>query len=97
MLLLGSVSDSVSGSVWRAIVDDNTSMIPCFTCEQFAEPLPHINADVHAPSTALVLVHLSGDHLTLLNVYHAWKANGEDSQWSYDNFLNQRRCGQLTS
>lgn len=32
----------------------------------------------------------AGDHLTLLNAYHAWKANGEDSQWSYDNFLNQR-------
>lgn len=32
----------------------------------------------------------AGDHLTLLNVYHAWKANGEDNQWSYDNFLNQR-------
>jgi hypothetical protein len=23
-------------------------------------------------------------------VYHAWKANGEDQSWSYDNFLNQR-------
>lgn len=34
--------------------------------------------------------HIDGDHLTLLNVYHAWKSNGEDSQWSYDNFLNQR-------
>eukprot|EP00878_Enallax_costatus_P017824 GHUV01018730.1.p1 GENE.GHUV01018730.1~~GHUV01018730.1.p1 ORF type:complete len:646 (+),score=218.95 GHUV01018730.1:558-2495(+) len=34
--------------------------------------------------------HIDGDHLTLLNVYHAWKANGEDSQWAYDNFLNQR-------
>lgn len=34
--------------------------------------------------------HVDGDHLTLLNVYHAWKANGEDAQWSYDNFLNQR-------
>lgn len=32
----------------------------------------------------------AGDHLTMLNVYHAWKSNGEDSQWSYDNFLNQR-------
>lgn len=41
-----------------------------------------------------MLLHLvlpPGDHLTLLNVYHAWKANAEDSQWSYDNFLNQRR------
>ncbi|WIA09143.1 hypothetical protein OEZ85_008554 [Tetradesmus obliquus] len=34
--------------------------------------------------------HIDGDHLTLLNVYHAWKANGEDGQWAYDNFLNQR-------
>ncbi|GBF92626.1 pre-mRNA-splicing factor ATP-dependent RNA helicase-like [Raphidocelis subcapitata] len=34
--------------------------------------------------------HVDGDHLTLLNVYHAWKANAEDAQWSYDNFLNQR-------
>jgi pre-mRNA-splicing factor ATP-dependent RNA helicase DHX15/PRP43 len=23
-------------------------------------------------------------------VYHAWKANGEDGSWAYDNFLNQR-------
>lgn len=28
--------------------------------------------------------------MTLLNAYHAWKANGEDGQWAYDNFLNQR-------
>eukprot|EP00882_Tetradesmus_deserticola_P033921 GHRQ01038793.1.p1 GENE.GHRQ01038793.1~~GHRQ01038793.1.p1 ORF type:complete len:249 (+),score=87.18 GHRQ01038793.1:1152-1898(+) len=34
--------------------------------------------------------HIDGDHLTLLNVYHAWKANGEDGSWAYDNFLNQR-------
>lgn len=39
---------------------------------------------------ALTSAPPAGDHLTLLNVYHAWKANGEDSQWSYDNFLNQR-------
>jgi hypothetical protein len=63
----------------------------CFTCTFRAESLLHNDADVHARSTAIVPVRLSGDHLTLLNVYHAWKANGEDSQWSYDNFLNQRR------
>jgi pre-mRNA-splicing factor ATP-dependent RNA helicase DHX15/PRP43 len=34
--------------------------------------------------------HIDGDHLTLLNVYHAWKSNNEDAQWSYDNFLNAR-------
>lgn len=34
--------------------------------------------------------HIDGDHLTMLNVYHAFKAQGEDSQWCYDNFLNFR-------
>jgi len=34
--------------------------------------------------------HVDGDHLTLLNVYHAWKAAGEDPKWAYDHFLNQR-------
>ena len=32
----------------------------------------------------------AGDHLTLLNVYHAFKQNGEASDWCYDNFLNFR-------
>ena len=32
----------------------------------------------------------SGDHLTMLNVYHAWKSKQEDQSWAYDNFLNQR-------
>ncbi|KAF5198001.1 Atp-dependent rna helicase dhx8 [Thalictrum thalictroides] len=34
--------------------------------------------------------HIDGDHLTLLNVYHAYKQNNEDSQWCYDNFVNYR-------
>ncbi|KAI5078645.1 hypothetical protein GOP47_0006316 [Adiantum capillus-veneris] len=34
--------------------------------------------------------HIDGDHLTLLNVYHAFKQNNEDSQWCYDNFINVR-------
>lgn len=34
--------------------------------------------------------HIDGDHLTLLNVYHAYKQNGEESQWCYDNFVNMR-------
>lgn len=34
--------------------------------------------------------HADGDHLTLLNAYHAYKSNGDDSQWCWDNFLNQR-------
>jgi len=34
--------------------------------------------------------HIDGDHLTLLNVYHAFKQNNEDAQWCYDNFINLR-------
>ncbi|KAK9866336.1 hypothetical protein WJX84_010224 [Apatococcus fuscideae] len=34
--------------------------------------------------------HIDGDHLTLLNVYHAYKQNGESSDWCYEHFLNQR-------
>lgn len=34
--------------------------------------------------------HIDGDHLTLLNVYHAWKTHKEDPSWCYDNFLNSR-------
>lgn len=32
--------------------------------------------------------HANGDHLTLLNVYHAWKHNGEDPNWCYANFID---------
>ncbi|VDN17686.1 unnamed protein product, partial [Gongylonema pulchrum] len=34
--------------------------------------------------------HIDGDHLTLLNVYHAFKQNHEEVQWCYDNFINYR-------
>jgi pre-mRNA-splicing factor ATP-dependent RNA helicase DHX15/PRP43 len=34
--------------------------------------------------------HIDGDHLTMLNVYHAFKQNHEDNQWCYENFVNYR-------
>ncbi|KAG1365319.1 putative pre-mRNA-splicing factor ATP-dependent RNA helicase DEAH2 [Cocos nucifera] len=34
--------------------------------------------------------HIDGDHLTILNVYHAYKQNNEDPSWCYENFINQR-------
>lgn len=34
--------------------------------------------------------HIDGDHLTLLNVYHAYKQSGDDAQWCYDHFINAR-------
>ena len=34
--------------------------------------------------------HIDGDHMTLLNVYHAFKHSGDDQKWCYDNFINFR-------
>jgi len=34
--------------------------------------------------------HVDGDHLTLLNAYHAFKSHNEDTAWCYENFLNSR-------
>ncbi|KAJ1679579.1 DEAH-box ATP-dependent RNA helicase prp43 [Spiromyces aspiralis] len=34
--------------------------------------------------------HIDGDHLTLLNVYHAYRAQNCSSDWCWDNFLNHR-------
>lgn len=43
-----------------------------------------------ADESKMKFAHIDGDHLTLLNVYHAFKQNHEDQQWCYDNFLNLR-------
>lgn len=43
-----------------------------------------------ADESKMKFAHIDGDHLTLLNVYHAFKQNHEDVQWCYDNFLNLR-------
>ncbi|KAJ2007489.1 DEAH-box ATP-dependent RNA helicase prp43 [Coemansia thaxteri] len=34
--------------------------------------------------------HMDGDHMSLLNVYHAYKGCSEPSQWCWDNFLQLR-------
>eukprot|EP01027_Heterolobosea_sp_BB2_P007011 GEZU01010493.1.p1 GENE.GEZU01010493.1~~GEZU01010493.1.p1 ORF type:complete len:563 (+),score=190.17 GEZU01010493.1:688-2376(+) len=34
--------------------------------------------------------HIDGDHLTLLNVYHAYKQNDGDANWCYNNYINHR-------
>jgi len=38
--------------------------------------------------------HADGDHLTLLNAYHAFKSHQEDTTWCYENFLNSRSLRQ---
>jgi pre-mRNA-splicing factor ATP-dependent RNA helicase DHX15/PRP43 len=34
--------------------------------------------------------HPDGDHLTLLNAFHAYKQNNDGKEWCYDNFINYR-------
>lgn len=34
--------------------------------------------------------HVEGDHLTLLNVYHAFKHNQSEQRWCFQNFVNYR-------
>jgi len=34
--------------------------------------------------------HSDGDHLTLLNAYHAYKLKGDSADWCYENFINFR-------
>ncbi|KAJ1933093.1 DEAH-box ATP-dependent RNA helicase prp43, partial [Kickxella alabastrina] len=34
--------------------------------------------------------HMDGDHMTLLNVYHAYKGTTEATKWCWDNFLQYR-------
>ena len=41
--------------------------------------------------------HIDGDQLTLLNAYHAYKQNGDDKKWCYDNFINSRSMASADS
>merc|ERR1712226_1478802 len=41
-----------------------------------------------ADEAKMRFAHIDGDHLTLLNVYHAFKQNHDEPQWCYDNFIN---------
>ncbi|KAL3530394.1 hypothetical protein ACH5RR_009716 [Cinchona calisaya] len=52
----------------------------CFVCP--------IGARIAADEARARFAHRDGDHLTLLNVYHAYNQNNEDPQWCYENFIN---------
>lgn len=43
-----------------------------------------------ADEAKMGFAHIDGDHLTMLNVYHAFKQNHDDPGWCYDNFVNYR-------
>ncbi|PAA76825.1 hypothetical protein BOX15_Mlig000835g4, partial [Macrostomum lignano] len=62
-----------------------TAMLSVPQC--FVRPVEAKKAADEAKSR---FAHIDGDHLTLLNVYHAFKQNHEEPQWCYDNFVNFR-------
>ncbi|KAF3836991.1 hypothetical protein F7725_004455 [Dissostichus mawsoni] len=43
-----------------------------------------------ADESKMRFAHIDGDHMTLLNVYHAFKQNSDSNQWCYENFVNYR-------
>ncbi|KAG4305213.1 hypothetical protein PORY_001383 [Pneumocystis oryctolagi] len=48
------------------------------------------NAKKRADEMRQVFAHPDGDHLTLLNVYHAYKGVNGDANWCYEHFLSHR-------
>lgn len=48
------------------------------------------NARRQADEMKAQFAHPEGDHLTLLNVYHAFKASNCDSSWCYQHYLSYR-------
>lgn len=52
------------------------------------------NARREADIAKAQFTHPDGDHLTMLNVYHAFKSNEHDKNWAWQNFLSQRSLQQ---
>ncbi|CAK8675524.1 unnamed protein product [Clavelina lepadiformis] len=48
------------------------------------------DAKKQADEAKMKFAHIDGDHLTMLNVYHAYKQNQGTTQWCFDNFINNR-------
>jgi len=53
------------------------------------------DAKKQADEAKMRFAHIDGDHLTMLNVYHAYKQNQTMAeQWCFDNFINKRSMAQ---
>ncbi|CAL9230322.1 unnamed protein product [Arabidopsis halleri] len=51
---------------------------------------PRGEAQKAADEAKSSFAHIDGDHLTLLNVFHAFLQNNQDSDWCYEKFINYR-------
>lgn len=79
-LLLASVSHKCSNEILTIVAMLSVPNV-------FIRPL---DAKAAADEAKSQFIHPSGDHVTLLNVYHAYKKDGARSGWAYDNFLSDR-------
>ena len=53
----------------------------------FIRPRDQVNA---SDAAKLKFSHADGDHLTFLNVFKHFKANGMNADWCWNNYLNHR-------
>lgn len=51
-------------------------------------------AQIEADDARAKFIHQDGDHLTMLNAFHAYKQKNCDTDWCYKNFLNHRSLKQ---
>lgn len=51
------------------------------------------SASSSPPPSFRQFAHVDGDHLTLLNAYHAYKQQGGNKDWCWENFINVRSMG----
>eukprot|EP00051_Salpingoeca_urceolata_P028381 m.5726 g.5726 ORF g.5726 m.5726 type:complete len:708 (-) comp2447_c0_seq2:496-2619(-) len=43
-----------------------------------------------ADAAKLKFAHIDGDHLTLLNVFHAFMGSGQNADWCFENYISRR-------
>ena len=69
-------------------VNEMLSIVACLSVQPlFMRPK---EAAREADSAKAQFAHADGDHLTMLNAFHAYKENGASKDWCWDNFLNSR-------
>ena len=69
---------------WKSDEQDLTS---------FSLPPSLLPSFPFSPSLFFQFAHVDGDHLTLLNAYHAYKQHGGNKDWCWENFINVRSMG----
>ncbi|EFC46607.1 predicted protein [Naegleria gruberi] len=65
----------------------------CTIVAMLSSPTPFVRPkgqQREADSAKAQFQHQDGDHLTLLNAFHAFGQNGYDKKWCFDNYLNYR-------